>query len=361
MVQCEHCSGSFFGTCSEACKTRVVNEGSVPTKGRHLADKVPKSDKKLFAWEEENRKDGSKIYSTLDDYSSAHSTDIKPLLREIEKNTAAFLPSGAHMVSGSMQGSLLTTLTSMTREGRVLEIGTFTGYATACFLEGAVAAGKCIDSAAGGIGTREGGGPFVLSLERDRRALGVAAEHIKVMSEFGVGEEAAKEASNLRADSETASRDFDDDSISFTYNNIAGCELRRVDDALATIEEMASGSDPAENAAAFDIVFVDADKTRLMEYVDALVGNDRVLKSGGLILVDNVLWKGLVLDAAAGYDSSSDDNEEISQAKELLKKNRRARKLASKMHRFNSAVVKDDRVEVLMMNVRDGLSMIRKI
>ena len=154
-------------------------------------------------------------------------------------------------------------------------------------------------------------------------------------------------------------KDFDGDSISFTYNNIAGCELLRVNDALATIEEMALGS---STHAAFDIVFVDADKTRLMEYVNALVSNDRVLKKGGLILVDNVLWKGLVLDAASsnnGYDSSSDD-EGLSQDKELLKKNRRARKLANKMHRFNSAVVKDDRVEVLMMNLRDGLSMIRK-
>ena len=108
---------------------------------------------------------------------------------------------------------------------------------------------------------------------------------------------------------------------------------------------------------AFDIVFVDADKTRLMEYVDALASSDRVLKKGGLIIVDNVLWKGLVIDAASnGYDFG----DESSQDKETIKKNRRARKLANKMHRFNSAVVKDERVDVLMMNLRDGLSMIRK-
>ena len=155
-------------------------------------------------------------------------------------------------------------------------------------------------------------------------------------------------------------KDFGGDSISFTYNNIAGCELLRVNDALATVEEMASNNSPH---AAFDMAFVDADKTRLMEYVDALVGNDNVLKKGGLILVDNVLWKGLVLDAAIGgngYDSSSDDDESLSEDKNMLRKNRRARKLANKMHRFNSAIVKDDRVDVLMMNLRDGLSMIRK-
>lgn len=116
-------------------------------------------------------------------------------------------------------------------------------------------------------------------------------------------------------------------------------------------------SDDDRSQAAFDIVFVDADKTRLMEYVNALVSNDRVLKKGGLILVDNVLWKGLVLGAGRnGYDSI----EELSKDEESLRKNRRARKLANKMHRFNRAVAKDERVDVVIMNVRDGLSMIRK-
>jgi len=365
MVQCEYCRDSFFGTCSEACKQRVVNSGMATTRNSAGGTQSSTSERLFATGEEEKKEDPSggedTIYSNLDDYSAAHSTERWPLLREVESNTARFLPSGAHMVSGSMQGGLLSTLTSASRGGRVLEIGTFTGYATACFLEGAAAAGACLG---GGIadpvvGTRDGGGPFVLSLERDRRALGLAAAHLKAMTEHGMGDEGAKEASKLRSDNIEV-KDFGGDSISFTYNNIAGCELLRVNDALATVEEMASNNSPH---AAFDIAFVDADKTRLMEYVDALVGNDNVLKKGGLILVDNVLWKGLVLDAAIGgngYDSSSDDDESLSEDKNMLRKNRRARKLANKMHRFNSAIVKDDRVDVLMMNLRDGLSMIRK-
>ncbi len=131
-----------------------------------------------------------------------------------------------------------------------------------------------------------------------------------------------------------------------------------MNDALATIEEMSSSNDHTSHAP-FDIVFVDADKTRLMDYVNALVSNDRVLKKGGLILVDNVLWKGLVMGAGRnnGYDSG---HEELSEDEESLRKNRRARKLANKMHRFNTAMRRDDRVEVLILNVRDGLSMIRK-
>jgi predicted O-methyltransferase YrrM len=42
------------------------------------------------------------------------------------------------------------------------------------------------------------------------------------------------------------------------------------------------------------------------------------------------------------------------------RKNRRARKLANKMHRFNSEIVRDPRVEVLVLPIRDGLSVIRK-
>lgn len=151
-----------------------------------------------------------------------------------------------------------------------------------------------------------------------------------------------------------ASSDFDGDSVSFTYN-CADCELVQTNDALATVEEMANGQ---SKYSPFDIVFVDADKTRLYQYVEALVGNDNVLRKGGLILVDNTLWKGLVIDAARGYDSDSEDV--APQDKHQDKKNRRARKLASKMHRFNSAVVKDARVEVLQLSLRDGLTMIRK-
>ena len=103
--------------------------------------------------------------------------------------------------------------------------------------------------------------------------------------------------------------------------------MLQVNDALATVEEMALGN-PTHGA--FDIAFVDADKTRLVEYVDALVGNDRVLKKGGLILVDNVLWKGLVLDTR-GHSGDDSGNNEPSKDKELLQRNFRVHKLAMKM------------------------------
>lgn len=84
----------------------------------------------------------------------------------------------------------------------------------------------------------------------------------------------------------------------------------KVNDALATVEEIARG-DGAVRTAPFDLVFVDADKTRLLEYVEACVTNDKLLKKGGLIVVDNVLWKGLVLGSSGeGMSQSEIDKEE---------------------------------------------------
>jgi caffeoyl-CoA O-methyltransferase len=134
----------------------------------------------------------------------------------------------------------------------------------------------------------------------------------------------------------------------------------KVNDALATVEEIARG-DGAVRTAPFDIVFVDADKTRLLEYVEACVTSDKLLKKGGLIVVDNVLWKGLVLSLSGDGMSQSDiDKEEDGLDDKALKKNRRARKLAGLMHKFNTAVVQDDRLEVVLLPIRDGLSIIRK-
>ena len=51
------------------------------------------------------------------------------------------------------------------------------------------------------IGTRHGGA-FVLSLERDRRVLGLASSHIRIMTDHGIGDEGAQEASKLRTNSD---------------------------------------------------------------------------------------------------------------------------------------------------------------
>jgi caffeoyl-CoA O-methyltransferase len=85
----------------------------------------------------------------------------------------------------------------------------------------------------------------------------------------------------------------------------------------------------------FDLVFIDADKTGYLAYYEAIVP---MLAPGGVIAVDNVLWSGRVLNGA-----SSDDADETTRA----------------LREFNDHVVADERVECLMLPLRDGVTLIR--
>lgn len=83
----------------------------------------------------------------------------------------------------------------------------------------------------------------------------------------------------------------------------------------------------------FDFVFIDADKEQYPLYFDLIV--DRV-RSGGLIIADNVLWSGKVLEPATDEATES-------------------------LQSFNKKVAKDSRVETVILAVRDGLTLLRKI
>jgi caffeoyl-CoA O-methyltransferase len=85
----------------------------------------------------------------------------------------------------------------------------------------------------------------------------------------------------------------------------------------------------------FDLVFIDADKEQYIDYYELALTK---LKPGGFILADNVLWSGKVLE----NDSKSD--------KETMG-----------IKAFNNLVKKDKRVEQVMLSIRDGLFLIRKV
>ncbi len=257
----------------------------------------------------------------------------------------------------------MTQLASMTRTGRILEVGTFTGYATACLVEGARNVGQLLYPLEGTSlvdGEKDHGGPYVLTMERDSRAFNLASAHLRVIAEHGFyGDDAVEAACKLRDENDV--EEVKTNRVSVTVDGLAKCDLVRVTDALATIEAIASGTHidcDVDLAAPFDLVFVDADKTRLLDYMEACLSSDRLLKRGGLIVVDNVLWKGLVLEASKGEFTSVADTDETEQVD--ARKNRRARKLATTMHRFNTAMANDSRVDVLVLPVRDGLSVLRK-
>lgn len=83
----------------------------------------------------------------------------------------------------------------------------------------------------------------------------------------------------------------------------------------------------------WDLVFIDADKTGYIDYYEQLLPR---LRKGGLILADNVLFHGEVLESP------------------IKGKNAKA------VHAFNEHVMKDDRVEKVMLTVRDGLQLLQK-
>ena len=84
----------------------------------------------------------------------------------------------------------------------------------------------------------------------------------------------------------------------------------------------------------FDIIFIDADKEHYPDYFDLSV---KKLKKGGILLADNVLWDGKVID------KSSTDDETTGIAK------------------FNEMVMDDSRFENLILPVRDGIMVARKL
>lgn len=84
----------------------------------------------------------------------------------------------------------------------------------------------------------------------------------------------------------------------------------------------------------FDLVFIDADKSNYLNYYHKLINR---IPSGGYILIDNVLWSGKVLSEAKSNDLDTKVLQEL-----------------------NDYVVNDSRVEVVLLPIRDGLSLIRK-
>jgi caffeoyl-CoA O-methyltransferase len=86
--------------------------------------------------------------------------------------------------------------------------------------------------------------------------------------------------------------------------------------------------------AVIDLVFIDADKTGYAGYWEELVPR---VRPGGVLLVDNVLWSGRVVDDA---DADAD---------------------TAALRAFNDAVAADDRVEVVVLTAFDGLTIARKL
>lgn len=93
-----------------------------------------------------------------------------------------------------------------------------------------------------------------------------------------------------------------------------------------------------------------------LAYYDAIMGNethDGILAPNGIILADNVLWKGVVLNYVPELKSEAPPPSSFPNPK-------RMEKMATVMHEFNARVSSDPRVRCTMLPLRDGLMIIQK-
>ncbi|MCS6823218.1 MAG: O-methyltransferase [Cytophagaceae bacterium] len=211
------------------------------------------------------------IPQDIEDYCLQHSSETDALLKKIYRDTYAdvLMP---RMISGPLQGTLLSFLSKMIKPKYVLEIGTFTGYSALCLATGLQREGKIIT--------------------------------------IDINEELEKRVRQY-----------------FQQSPFAHCIEYVIADALDYI--------PKINLP-LDLVFIDADKINYARYFDLVI--DKVIK-GGWIIADNVLWSGKVLP----NNATKPDKD----TKALIE--------------FNSKIKQDLRVEKLMLPIRDGITIMRKI
>jgi len=189
------------------------------------------------------------------------------LLKRINRETY-LRETMPHMLSGHFQGRVLSMLAQLLQPKRILEIGTFTGYATLCLAEGLA---------------KEG-----------------------VIHTIDINEE----------QQERVQQYFDASVFADQINYHIG-------DAADIIPQI---------GGEFDLVFIDADKKNNLFYYETIIDH---VPRGGMLLIDNVLWKGKVL-----LDNPDSQTQRV---KEL-----------------NDFLASDDRVEKLILPIRDGLFVLRK-
>ena len=136
-------------------------------------------------------------------------------------------------------------------------------------------------------------------------------------------------ACELDADRAEAAR------TNFEAANVADRIDLRVGPAVETLSRLRS-----EEGEPFDLAFIDADKASYLDYYERCLA---LLRPGGLVVIDNVLRGGAVLDPEATSPDRSDGDEGTRVTAEL-----------------NRLVATDERVEIAMLGIADGVTLALK-
>ena len=226
---------------------------------------------------------------TLEEYISVHSTPENEVLESIVRDTHIHILN-PHMLSGHVQGRVLSMISHMIRPNRILELGTFTGYSALCLAEGLSEDGEL-----------------------------VTIEHNDELED-------------------TIRRNLAKSPLSSKIRLIIG-DAKEILPKIGLSAEgglySVSPEDGLSASAVFDLVFIDADKREYCAYLDLVYP---LLPVGGFILADNTLWDGHIIDPA--YDKD---------------------KQTLGLRAFNDRLAADERFEKVILPLRDGLTLIRKI
>ncbi len=206
----------------------------------------------------------------IDKYILENSTAEEQLLKDLDRETHLRVVQ-PRMLSGHIQGRLLTMLTQMMRPRRVLEIGTFTGYSALCIA----------------AGLDEGAELHTVEVDDELESL----------------------SSKYFAKSEHSSKIF-----------------AHIGSALDIAPRL---------GGRFDLIFMDGDKREYPAYLDMLLDGGLV-SSGSIIIADNILWSGKVVEPLQRND-----------------------KHTAALLDFNRQVLDDERLENIIIPLRDGLNLIR--
>ncbi|GHV18496.1 O-methyltransferase [Bacteroidia bacterium] len=205
----------------------------------------------------------------IENYILSHIDAEGELLRQLNRDAHVNLLK-PRMLSGHLQGKMLKMFCRMVQPKYILEIGTYTAYATLCMAEGAA------------------------------------------------------------DDAEIHTIEVNDELEDFILRYLHKTKLKdKIHLHIGDAEKIIPSLD-----CTFDLVFIDANKRHYIEYYELIF--DKV-RPGGLIIADNTLWDGHVLETPKPSD-----------------------KQTIGIQKFNEMIAKDDRVEKVILPVRDGLTLIWK-
>ena len=204
----------------------------------------------------------------IEDYISTHSNKEPKILADLNRETWAkvLMP---RMLSGHIQGRVLSLFSNLLKPLNIIEIGTYTGYSALCLAEG-------------------------MKKDGELHTIEINEEHALIADKYF---KKSKFSKNIK---------------------------QHIGNAVEIIPKIDKK---------FQLAFIDADKENYSNYFDLIIEK---IDINGIIIADNVLWSGKVIQENMDDETKALDN-------------------------YNKKVLNDSRVENILLSVRDGLMICRKI